>query len=106
MLFTAANYTLLTYCPSSQGARHVPYRDSKLTKLLQDSIGGRCETALIATVGPAPVNESESGSTMGFAERCMQVRSRWWVNEKVDWEEVRDANKEMRLSNSNGLLHE
>ena len=37
-------------------AAHIPYRDSKLTRLLQDSLGGLAATALIATVGPAPVD--------------------------------------------------
>jgi hypothetical protein len=61
-------------------ARHVPFRDSKLTKLLQDAIGGNSSTALIATVGPAPVNEAESLSTMMFGERCMQVKSSPYTN--------------------------
>jgi kinesin family protein 3/17 len=38
---------------------HIPYRDSKLTRLLQDSLGGTARTALIATVGPAAVNYGE-----------------------------------------------
>ena len=39
---------------------HIPYRDSKLTRLLQDSLGGTASTALIATVGPAAVNYGET----------------------------------------------
>jgi Kinesin motor domain len=53
---------------------HIPYRDSKLTKLLQDSLGGSAATALIATVGPAAVNHGETLSTLTFASRCMSVR--------------------------------
>lgn len=41
---------------AENGASHIPYRDSKLTRLLQDSLGGTARTALIATVGPAAVN--------------------------------------------------
>lgn len=53
---------------------HIPYRDSKLTKLLQDSLGGSAATALIATVGPAAANHGETLSTLTFASRCMSVR--------------------------------
>lgn len=55
---------------------HIPYRDSKLTRLLQrtlDSHSG-ANTALIATVGPAHENSRESWSTLKFASRCMRVR--------------------------------
>ena len=57
-----------------QGRTHIPYRDTKLTKLLQDSLGGSASTALIATVGPSAVNYSETLSTLQFASRCMSVR--------------------------------
>ncbi|GMI36232.1 hypothetical protein TrRE_jg76, partial [Triparma retinervis] len=65
--------------------KHVPFRDSKLTRLLQDSLGGSASTALIATVGPAPVNESESLSTLMFASRCMHVKSQPVFNEEIDY---------------------
>ena len=55
---------------------HVPYRDSKLTRLLQDSIGGTARTALIATIGPSRDNYSETLSTLSFAARCMNVKVR------------------------------
>ena len=53
---------------------HIPYRGSKLTKLLQDSLGGSASTALIATVGPAAKNHGETLSTLQFAHRCMSVK--------------------------------
>ncbi len=52
-------------------AGHVPYRDSKLTKILHDSLGGTASTALIATVGPSRSNYAETLSTLQFASRCM-----------------------------------
>ena len=54
--------------------QHIPYRGSKLTKLLQDSLGGSASTALIATVGPAARNHGETLSTLQFAHRCMSVK--------------------------------
>ncbi|KAA0151602.1 hypothetical protein FNF29_04526 [Cafeteria roenbergensis] len=53
--------------------RHVPFRDSKLTKLLSRSLGGNAETCVVATIGPMAVDASETVSTLKFAERCMRV---------------------------------
>ena len=66
-------------------SKHVPFRDSKLTRILQDSLSGTASTALIATVGPAPVNEAESLSTLMFASRCMHVKSTPVFNEEIDY---------------------
>ncbi|CAM9421043.1 unnamed protein product, partial [Discosporangium mesarthrocarpum] len=54
---------------------HIPFRDSKLTRVLAESLGGNANAALIATVGPAPQNQAESLSTLLFASRCMRVKS-------------------------------
>lgn len=48
----------------------VPYRDSKLTRLLQDSLGGNTKTCLVATVAPNVNNSEESISTLKFADRA------------------------------------
>ena len=67
---------------------HVPFRDSKLTKLAQDSLGGNANTALIATIGPAIENNSETLSTLMFASRCMRLKARPVKNEVVDMEQL------------------
>lgn len=67
---------------------HIPYRDSKLTRLLQDSLGGTASTALLATVGPAPVNYGETLSTLLFATRCMNVKTRPLRHEEVDYAQL------------------
>ncbi|CAM9787463.1 unnamed protein product [Ectocarpus sp. 6 AP-2014] len=54
---------------------HIPFRDSKLTRILADSLGGDANAALVATVGPAPQNQAETLSTLVFASRCMRVQS-------------------------------
>lgn len=59
---------------STRQRHHVPFRDSKLTKLLQDSLLGPARTALIATLGPARCSLTETLSTLAFASRCSQVR--------------------------------
>lgn len=59
---------------------HVPYRDSSLTKLLRDSIGGNAKTLMIATLGPADYNFTESISTLRYAERAKKIQNKPRVN--------------------------
>jgi hypothetical protein len=51
---------------------HVPYRDSKLTRLLRDSLGGRTKTCIIATVSPTVQCQEETISTLDYAHRCVE----------------------------------
>uniref|UniRef100_S4RI91 Kinesin-like protein n=1 Tax=Petromyzon marinus TaxID=7757 RepID=S4RI91_PETMA len=60
---------------------HVPYRDSKLTRLLQDSLGGNARTVMVANVGPASYNYDESLTTLRYANRAKNIRNRPRVNE-------------------------
>ena len=66
----------------SQGKqRHVAYRDSKLTQLLRDSLGGNAKTVLIANLSPAEESLAETLSTLKFAARAKLVKNRAMVNE-------------------------
>ena len=56
------------------GKAHVPYRASKLTRLLQDSLGGTCKAAFVATMSPCASAVEETLSTLHFARRAMKVR--------------------------------
>ena len=67
--------------PSQQQKRHVPYRDSKLTRILEDSLGGNCKTAFVAVISPAVESFSESLSTLKFANRAKRVKNVPRVNE-------------------------
>ena len=60
---------------------HIPYRDSKLTRLLQDSLGGNTRTRIIATLSPARECVDETISTLRFADRAKQVMTFVRVNE-------------------------
>ena len=62
--------------------RHVPYRDSKLTFLLKDALGGRARCTLLACVSPAHVNVEETMSTLKFAQRAKLVKVRAVANEE------------------------
>lgn len=59
----------------------VPYRDSKLTRLLQDSLGGNAKTVMIATVSPSYYNFEETISTLKYASRAKYVTNVPIINE-------------------------
>ncbi|MFS8159854.1 MAG: hypothetical protein ACMG6E_06520 [Candidatus Roizmanbacteria bacterium] len=63
---------------------HIPYRDSKLTRILQMALGGNSLTAIICTVSPAAVNYYQTLSTLRFASRAKIVKNKPTVNEIVD----------------------
>ena len=52
---------------------HVPYRDSKMTRILQDSLGGNCRTTIIICCSPSVYNEAETKSTLMFGQRCPEL---------------------------------
>ncbi|XP_017696808.2 kinesin-like protein KIN-12E isoform X2 [Phoenix dactylifera] len=62
-------------------SRHVPYRDSRLTFLLQDSLGGNSKTTIIANVSPSICSASETLSTLKFAQRAKLIQNNAKVNE-------------------------
>jgi Kinesin motor domain len=73
----------------SHTASYVPYRDSKLTRLLQDSLGGNAHTLMIACVSPAEWNVGETVNTLKYANRARNIKNRAVVNEKEEgWEDV------------------
>ena len=68
----------------SKERKHIPYRDSKLTRLLENSLGGNCKTTMIATISPAQCSFNESLSTLNFAKRAKNIKNRPIVNEDID----------------------
>ena len=68
---------------------HVPYRDSKLTRILQDSLGGNSKTALIVTCSPSPYNESETISSLRFGVRAKFIRNKAKVNKEYTIAELK-----------------
>lgn len=62
---------------------HIPYRESKLTRLLQDSLGGRTKTCIIATLSPAKSNLEETISTLDYAFRAKNIRNKPQLNQVV-----------------------
>ncbi|PPQ93313.1 hypothetical protein CVT25_014442, partial [Psilocybe cyanescens] len=64
-------------------SQHVPYRESKLTRLLQDSLGGRTKTCIIATISPASLNIEETLSTLDYALRAKSIRNKPEINQRM-----------------------
>ncbi len=63
---------------------YVPFRDSKLTRLLSESLGGNCKTTICACISPSMLHYDESYSTLLFAIKAMSVRSRVVMNERIE----------------------
>ncbi|EGT46843.1 hypothetical protein CAEBREN_30218 [Caenorhabditis brenneri] len=62
-------------------SKHIPYRDSKLTRLLQDSLGGNTKTIMIACVSPSSDNYDETLSTLRYANRAKNIKNKPTINE-------------------------
>ena len=93
----------------AKGKKHVPYRNSKLTRMLQDSLGGNTRTMFVVTVSPASVSTEETLSTLQFATRAMRVQTFATTNEAIDGNLLQRYENEiarlralLRASNSGG----
>ncbi|KAK9878961.1 hypothetical protein WA026_003780 [Henosepilachna vigintioctopunctata] len=67
----------------AENSAHIPYRDSKLTRLLQDSLGGNSKTIMIANIGPATVNYDETIVTLRYAYRAKSIKNQPIKNEDI-----------------------
>lgn len=76
---------------------HIPYRDSKLTRILQNSLGGNSFTTLLATIDPSASNYDESLNSLHFADRCKNVQTRPVLN-VVDQEQDMHRKAMQKLS--------
>ncbi|KNA24096.1 hypothetical protein SOVF_019010 [Spinacia oleracea] len=68
--------------------RHIPYRDSRLTFLLQESLGGNAKMAMICAISPAQSCKSETFSTLRFAQRAKAIKNKAVVNEVMQEDDV------------------
>ena len=64
-------------------SQHIPYRESKLTRVLQESLGGNSKTCLIITCSPSIYNESETLSTLRFGERAKRIKNKPKINKEI-----------------------
>jgi kinesin family member 18/19 len=63
-------------CESGGAVRHVPYRNSKLTRLLKFSLGGNCKTVMIVCVAPTSLHFDDTHNTLIYAERATKIKTR------------------------------
>lgn len=83
---TKINLSLSTLCHvisalTDPKSTYIPYRDSKLTRLLQDSLGGNTKTVMISNVGPADYNYDETMNTLRYASRAKNIQNKPRINE-------------------------
>ncbi|XP_061004066.1 kinesin-like protein KIF17 isoform X1 [Dama dama] len=76
--------------------RHIPYRDSKLTRLLQDSLGGNTRTLMVACLSPADNNYDETLSTLRYANRAKNIRNKPRINEDPKDALLREYQEEIK----------
>ena len=72
----------------SENAKFVPYRDSKLTRVLQESLGGNSLTTLIVTISPSWLNQNESMSTLRFGQRAKLIKNKVIANTQQSVKEL------------------
>ncbi|KAL3512310.1 hypothetical protein ACH5RR_025027 [Cinchona calisaya] len=72
-----------------EGKKHIPYRNSKLTQLLKDSLGGACNTVMIANISPSNLSFGETQNTLHWADRAKEIRTKSC-----------DANEEIQVPDS------
>jgi len=97
---TKINLSLSTLCHTISSltdpkCTYIPYRDSKLTRILQDSLGGNTKTVMIANVGPADYNVEETLSTLRYASRAKHIQNKPRINEDPKDAMIREFHDEI-----------
>ena len=78
---------------------HIPYRDSKLTRILQESLGGNAKTSLIITCSPAKYNLDETISTLKFGARAKRIKNKPKINKELSIQELQYLYDEEKKKN-------
>ncbi|KJP89619.1 hypothetical protein AK88_00577 [Plasmodium fragile] len=91
-----------------ENSSYVPYRDSKLTRLLQDSLGGKTKTFIVATISPSSLCIDETLSTLDYVFRAKNIKNRPEINVKTTKQlKIKDLNNEIeKLKNALNLSRE
>lgn len=87
-------------------SKHIPYRDSKLTRLLQDSLGGNTKTVMIANCGPADYNYEETLTTLRYASRAKNIKNKPKINEDPKDAMIREFQEEIEALKAKLLVIE
>ncbi|WVQ99346.1 hypothetical protein IAU59_006479 [Kwoniella sp. CBS 9459] len=85
----ALGNVISTLCDPVKARGHIPYRDSKLTRMLQDSIGGNALTTMIACISPIEANIGETINTIKYASRARNIKNAAKINQvEAGWDDV------------------
>ena len=86
----------------AEGAKYVPYRNSKLTRLLKDSIGGNCRTVMISNISPSNLTYEDTYNTLRYADRAKKIKINLKKNIlSVDFQVGQYVNTTIRVSQGN-----
>uniref|UniRef100_A0A3P9B6C8 Kinesin-like protein n=1 Tax=Maylandia zebra TaxID=106582 RepID=A0A3P9B6C8_9CICH len=82
----------------AEGTAYIPYRDSKMTRILQDSLGGNCRTTIVICCSPSSFNEAETKTTLMFGQRSVATTLEnvflWWKQKSEQWKQKYEREKE------------
>ncbi|XP_022609741.1 kinesin-1 heavy chain [Seriola dumerili] len=87
----------------AEGSSYIPYRDSKMTRILQDSLGGNCRTTMVICCSPSAYNDAETKTTLQFGQRAKTIKNNVSLNVeltaeqwKSKWEKEKEKNKTLK----------
>lgn len=86
-------------------SNHIPYRDSKLTRILQESLGGNSRTSLIITCSPSSLNELETLSTLRFGSRAKSIKNKAHINTELSMSSLQHKILNLEKTNKENQLY-